>query len=250
MSNPPMAKQRAYQAYRRLWEILDWLYPPRCGGCGQCGSRWCQACHSQSTLIEQNYCPRCGQIQSQPGLCSRCTSRTPVLTGMRSWALFDGPVRNALHRLKYARDIALGEVLSRPLIQLLKQLKWEVDCVLPVPLAQARQKQRGYNQAALLAYPLALATGIKYRSKGVKKIKETRSQVGLSIHQRHENVADAFLADPAIVKNCTVLIIDDVATSGATMESCASAIMIAGANQVYGMTLAQAPAPSTPVLSL
>lgn len=163
-----------------------------------------------------------------------------MISGMRSFARFEGPLRNALHRLKYSRDIALGEVLSQYLINLLSQLDWDIDCILPVPLGHARFEQRGYNQAALLAYPLALATGIAYQPKGLSKIKETATQVGLSFDQRHANVSDAFQADPRIVKNQKILIVDDVTTSGATIESCASAIMIAGANQVYGLTLAQA----------
>jgi len=160
---------------------------------------------------------------------------------MRSWAFFDGPVRNALHRLKYQGDIALGEVLARPMLRLLQNLQWEIDCILPVPLAIDRQRKRGYNQAALLAYPLALGAGIFYGAKGLVKIKETQTQVGLTFEQRHENVEGAFRAYSKIVKNRKVLVVDDVTTSGATIESCASAIMEAGADRVYGMTLAQAP---------
>lgn len=240
MSDSPKGKRRVYQAYRWLWGMLDWLYPPSCAGCGQSGSRWCQTCQVKVTRIENNCCPRCGFYQTRPGLCARCLSDSPALAAMRSWALFEGPLRNALHKLKYARDISLGDTLSRPLVELLDQQGWQVDCVVPVPLGHDRQKQRGYNQAALLAYPIALATGLAYRPKAVKKTMETPSQVGLTIQQRRKNVAGVFLADPTVVKKQRVLIVDDVATSGATIESCAGAIMLAEADQVYGLTLAQA----------
>ncbi|HSQ26183.1 MAG TPA: ComF family protein [Anaerolineales bacterium] len=241
MSNKLKAKQSSYRAYCKLWEILDWIYPPHCGGCGETGSRWCQNCRSQVKLVDKNYCPTCGHVHHSPGLCSRCASHIPSFHSMRSWAFFDGPVRNALHRLKYQGDIALGEVLARPMLQLLQNLQWEIDCILPVPLAIDRQRKRGYNQAALLAYPLALGAGIFYGAKGLVKIKETQTQVGLTFEQRHENVEGAFRAYSKIVKNRKVLVVDDVTTSGATIESCASAIMEAGADRVYGMTLAQAP---------
>ncbi len=244
MSNPQTARRSAYQAYRTMWGFLDWLYPPRCGGCGESGSRWCPVCQSQVVRIDDKICPLCGQIQTKPGICFHCQSRPPSFHAIRSWALFQGPVRNALHRLKYNRDMALGEVLAQPLVQFLYELDWSIDCIIPVPLGRMRQQQRGYNQAALLAYPIALATGIAYQAKGLQKVKETRTQVGLSVNQRRANVAGAYQSDRRIVKGRKVLIVDDVSTSGATMESCASAIMMAGADRVYGMTLAQAPDPS------
>lgn len=250
MHNPLRASSYAYQTYSKLWGILDWLYPPHCGGCGKVGSRWCQICQSQVIQVKSQICPRCGRLGHHSGLCSRCQTHPPSFKAMRSWAIFDGPLRQALHRLKYGRDMALGEILSRPLAQLFSQLDWEIDCILPVPLDPTRKKQRGYNQAALLAFPMALATGTAYEGKGLHKIKETQSQVGLSLEQRRHNVAGAFLADPNRIRHRNVLIIDDVATSGATIESCASAIMLAGADQVFAMTLAQTADPATPVMAL
>lgn len=241
MSNLRSAKHNAFRAYSKLWEILDWLYPPHCGGCGTNGSRWCLVCHSRIVRIENNFCPRCGQIQRSSDICSRCFTQPPVISGVRSFAVFEGPLRNALHRLKYSRDLALAEALSRYLLELFNNVNWEIDCILPVPLSRERYQQRGYNQAALLAYPLALATGLSYQPNGIKKVRDTATQVGLSFEQRHSNVSGAFYADREIVQTKKVLIIDDVMTSGATIESCASAIMRAGAVQVYGMTLAQAP---------
>ncbi len=241
MSNLRSAKLNAFRAYSKLWEILDWLYPPHCGGCGTNGSRWCPVCQSQIVRIENNCCPRCGQIQRGSDICSRCSAQPPVINGVRSFAVFDGPLRNALHRLKYSRDVGLGDVLSKYLLELFNQVNWEIDCILPVPLGRERYQQRGYNQAALLAYPLALATGLSYQPNGIKKTRDTATQVGLSFEQRRTNVSGAFYADRKIVQNKKVLVIDDVMTSGATIESCASAIMRAGAIRVYGMTLAQAP---------
>ena len=230
----------AYRLYQLAWAGLDWLYPPHCGGCEQPGSRWCQDCQNEVKLVSHPVCEYCGQILKAAGVCRSCQQFPPHYSAMRSWAVFDGPVRTALHRLKYNRDVALGEVLARPLIDQLNGLKWRVDLITPVPLGKTRRAQRGYNQAALLAWPLALGCGITYRPQALMKVRETRTQVGLTLTQRRENVAEAFRAKAAEVSGKRILVVDDVTTSGATMEACATALLSAGAERVYGLTLARA----------
>lgn len=141
--------------------------------------------------------------------------------------------------MKYQGDIALGETLSRPLIILARKLDWSIDAIVPVPIGMARKAERGYNQAAILGLPLALGCAIPYRPRWLKKNRETRSQVGLTQAERHENVRAAFTALPGKASGKRVLLVDDVATSGATMEACASALLSAGASEVYGLTLAR-----------
>ncbi len=135
--------------------------------------------------------------------------------------------------------MALAEILARPLIVTLKELQWPIDLVTPVPAGRIHQEERGYNQAALLARPVALGCGIPYRPRALVKIKEARSQVGLTFAERYQNVSGVFLARPAIVQGKNVLVIDDVTTSGATLEACAKAILTARATKVYGLTLAR-----------
>jgi ComF family protein len=173
-------------------------------------------------------------------LCSTCQVEPPHFIAARAWAVFEGPVRQALHRLKYRRDLSLGEILSRPLVELLGDLNWTVDLVVPVPLGVARLHERGYNQATLLARPLALGYGLSFRPQALSRIRETRSQVGLSIAQRRENVSGAFQARTRWVSGRNVLVVDDVATSSATLDACARSLIAAGAAQVYGLTLARA----------
>ncbi|MBN2548614.1 MAG: ComF family protein [Anaerolineales bacterium] len=146
-------------------------------------------------------------------------------------------MRKAIHRLKYDGDMSLGDILSRYLISMYKSLGWQVDMIAPVPISPARRAQRGYNQAALLAFPLALGIGVEYTSDALEKVRETPTQVGLDGAQRRQNVAGAFEARPAIVQGKRVLIVDDVMTSGATLETCSQALVEAGACQVYGLTL-------------
>ncbi len=229
-----------YGLYRLLWSGLDYIYPPLCGGCGKRGRRWCDDCNKTSTRIIPPICGCCGRPSTNSDFCERCKSNHPAFIALRSWAIYCGPIRKAIHHLKYRRDIALGEVLAEGLISILDPLKWPVDMVIPVPLGKVRQNERGYNQAAMLALPLAIAKGLPYRQFALKRVQETASQVYLTREQRAKNVRNAFLADSMIVRGHNILVIDDVTTTGATMHACALALLEADAACVYGLTLARA----------
>jgi predicted amidophosphoribosyltransferase len=107
-------------------------------------------------------------------------------------------------------------------------------------LGTARQRERGYNQVALVARPLAYELGWEYAPDALTKVRETRSQVGLTVSERRENVSKAYQADPAKVKRRAVLLMDDVSTTGSTIASCAEALISAGAREVYALTIARA----------
>jgi ComF family protein len=172
-------------------------------------------------------------------VCHECHEATLNYVALRSCAVFQGKLRDAIHQLKYRRNVSLGQVLAQPMIEQLCELDWPIDLVTPVPLGLARMAERGYNQASLLARPIALYFRKLYRPGIIHRCKETRSQVGLPVALRKENVADAFYAERAMTSGKNVLVIDDVITSGATMNACAKALMDAGAKQVYGYSLAR-----------
>ncbi len=154
--------------------------------------------------------------------------------------IFEGPIRRALLSLKYKRNIGLGEVLADTLAQYARKLDWPVDVITAVPSGRRRLAERGYNQAALLARPLAEKLGKPYSPRLITRARETPTQVGLSPHQRKENVHGAFSAQPTLAGGRTVLVVDDVATTGATLSACADALIQAGAKSVYALTLAKA----------
>ena len=185
-------------------------------------------------------CSRCGLSLDADGACPDCLPGLHHLSALRSWAIYDGPVRSAIHSLKYRGETSLGEILARPLIEILSDLDWQIDLVTPVPLGEGRRKERGYNQAALLARPLALARRLNYHPEALERVRPTRTQVGLSRLDRRRNVAGAFVANPKVAEGKRVLMVDDVLTSGATLEACAQALHAAGATQVYGLTLTRA----------
>jgi len=230
----------AYRAYQFIWELLDWLYPPECGGCGRPGTRWCSECFGSTTEINPPVCPICGSPNFRDEPCMRCEVSHPSFTSLRSYAVFTGSIRSALHRLKYRRDIGLGEVLARPMIEKLLKLNWSLDIVTSVPLGLVRFEERGYNQATLLARPIALSMHLPFSTQLLSRTRETRSQVGLTVSERQENMADAFRAISKSVRGKNILVVDDVATSGATFNACAKALIEGGASKVYGFSLARA----------
>lgn len=239
MPIPERVRRSTYTLYQSLWAGLDWVYPPCCGGCGLPGGRFCRDCQSRIEKIIGPICARCGQPLANAGLCRRCRNTPPSFSCLRSWAIFSGPLRNAIHRLKYRGDIALGEILARPLIEMVEMLRWSVEAVVPVPAGIARKAERGYNQASIIGLPVALACGIPFQPGWLEKIRETPSQVGLTLRQRQENLRSAFKSAAGSAAGKRILIIDDVTTSGATMEACSRALLEGGALETFGLTLAR-----------
>ncbi len=230
----------AYRAYQLIWEALDWLYPPVCGGCERPGKRWCDDCSTNTAEITPPICPICGNPNNHGELCPRCEASRPSFTALRSYSLFSGAIRSAIHRLKYRRDIGLGEVLARPMIKSLQKLNWSLDIITSVPLGLVRFDERGYNQATLLARPIALFMRMPFSTQLLSRTRETRSQVGLTVNERQENMSGAFKAASKSVRGKNILVVDDVATSGATFNACAQALLDGGASKVYGFSLARA----------
>ena len=134
----------------------------------------------------------------------------------------------------------MGESISKQMADYVQSLQWPVDLLTPTPLGKKRLKERGYNQVGLVAQPLAYKLGLHYEPDALKKMRETRSQVGLTIAQRSENVQDAYQADSRVVKGKSVLIMDDVATTGSTISACTAALLSEGAKEVYVLTIARA----------
>jgi len=148
-------------------------------------------------------------------------------------------VRKAIHHLKYQRDLCLSLIFGRALSAELERLAWRPVLVASVPLSPSRQAERGFNQADLLARSLAMASGLRFRRRALRRIRETASQVGLSLKERRQNVRGAFEADHRLVTGREVLVVDDLMTTGATLDACAQALREAGAERVYALTLAR-----------
>lgn len=142
--------------------------------------------------------------------------------------------------MKYRRNIGLGEALAAQMVEFVNSLHWNLDILVPVPLGKKRLRERGYNQVALVARPLAHYAGIQYLPGALSKERDTRSQVGLNVSQRQKNVSNAYRADERKLKGKSVLLVDDVSTTGSTILSCTDALLSAGAREVYAITIARA----------
>ena len=190
--------------------------------------------------MKQPLCTICGLPNVLGGICSQCKINRPSYNLLRSWAVYSGPVQKAIHRIKYKHDFSLGFELARYVFRFVDDMNLFIEGVIPVPLGKKRFRDRGYNQVSMVALPLALKLRIKYMPYGLIRIRETESQVGLNIKDRINNVKDAFLANSHQVSGKNILLIDDVATTGATLTSCANALRMSGASNVFAITLARA----------
>jgi ComF family protein len=218
---------------------LDLLFPLRCLGCGVEGTMLCPSCAGALPRIEPPYCDHCGSPLSQDGLCRSCTIHRPTIDGIRSLFTFEGTVRKAVHGLKYGGLKSAASPLAGLLGQFLDRNPIPADVIVPVPLHKKRLRSRGYNQSSLLAGPVAENAGLPVREHLLVRKRDTVSQAKTSsAAERRRNVQGAFIA-PHSLDGDRVLLIDDVCTTGATMDACATALMAAGARNVWGLTLAR-----------
>ena len=231
----------AYFATKGFWCFIDWLYPPNCAGCGKSGSRWCEECHNQTILFERmSLCHICNRPIHHTGICHFCINHQPDYDIFRSWGVYQGPLRNAMHRLKYEGDIALGDTFAIFLIQMYNEYRWPVDIVVPVPLSKKRFNERGYNQSAFIALSVSLGIKKPISFKALYRIKETNPQFDLSPEERWQNVQGAFKTNKNMIHGKNVLLIDDISTTGATINACAKSMKDAGALSVHALTVSYA----------
>ena len=237
-SAPRAPRPRWPYLIRQLaWASLDLVFTPKCGGCNQLGSRLCAECWSSFQRLGPAVCAECGYPLGPTGVCASGLQRAAPLMGLRSAVRFAGPLRQALHRLKYKRDIILADSLARELARAWQVYALPAWTVLPVPLSAEGWQARGYNQAALLARGFADLARLPYQTEGLTRIRHTPSQVGLPAAARRVNVQGAFQANPARVSGRSFILVDDICTTGATLAACAEALRLAGAAAIWGLTL-------------
>lgn len=216
--------------------VLDFFFPRHCLGCGREGAYFCQRCRDILPFQSPPYCSACGKsLDHHPS----CDDLAPELLALHSVFRFEGVIKKAVHQLKYQnlRDIAAP--LADFMAGYLKSNSLPGDALVPVPLHKSRLRERGYNQSELLAIGLHRLTGLPLFIDTLKKIKQTPPQANsLSVDQRRLAVVDSFRCYNGI-KGRRVILIDDVATSGATLSACARTLTAGGAIEVRALTLAR-----------
>ena len=219
---------------------LDLLFPRWCVGCGREGDFICPYCLKSLPRVIPPICPRCGLPQSNATLCASCLGWQADIDGIRAPFRFDGVMRQAIHQLKYRNLRAMAGLLAGLLNDYLRDNPVPGEVLVPVPLHPKRLRERGYNQSQLLAGELGRLAGLPVADDYLLRERHTSPQARtLTVGERRGNVADAFACRDRRLEGKAVIIIDDVSTSGATLDACARALKAAGAGPVWGLVLAR-----------
>jgi ComF family protein len=230
--------QSQWQAIKDI--ALNLLFPQRCVGCGKEGGLICPACHRNMPRIVPPVCPRCGKSQPNGVICSGCAGWQPNIDGIRSPFRFDGVIRQAVHQFKYQNLRTLAVPLSRFLQEYLTANPIPVEVLVPVPLHPRRLRERGYNQSAMLAENLGKLTDLPLVPDCLIRTRFSIPQARTeNVEERKKNVAGVFTCRSRVLQNKRVLLIDDVATTGMTLDACARALKEGGAASVWGLVLAR-----------
>ena len=220
--------------------VIDFFFPCCCVGCGRVGSFLCPDCRRKLPRLPVPLCPKCGRPQVSGILCPTCRQLQTEIDGIRSPYRFDEVIRKAIHQLKYHNLKAISSCLAELLADYLQSNPLRGEAIVPVPLHPRRLRERGYNQSSLLARKLGKLTNLPVVENCLIRIKEAQPQVKAhNIEERRENVIDAFMCHNEKISGKQIILIDDVCTSGATLESCALALKSKGAASVWGLTLAR-----------
>jgi len=226
--------------------ILNLLFPLTCILCNSLvrERRWgpvCPQCWNRMQPIEPPFCSQCGMpAPFIEGLCGACRLQEHAFDFARSVLVFNDPLREVIHHLKYSDRVSLARPLGNLLCECLEREGFQAHVVLPVPLHRRRERQRGFNQAGLIAEALTKRNRTVDTST-LRRRKNTPSQTGLSRSQRALNLAGAFEVRGR-VPEC-VLVIDDVYTTGSTLHEIAKTLKRHGAKRVEVLTVARVPSP-------
>jgi len=226
-----------------LSDALDVVYPPLCLACDApvSAGHFCASCELSVQRLQPNGCDLCSEPGHHlRGRCERCRGRRKAFERAFAPFVHDGALAKAIHRFKYEDK----PELSRPLGEMLSTSAQDFiaetpSVVTPIPLHESRYRERKYDHAMLLAVTLAKLAGLKLADGALSRVRDTPRQVGLTDEQRVANVRDAFAAG-AEAKGQSVLLIDDVLTTGATAHAAATTLLAAGATRVRVLTLARA----------
>ena len=226
----------AEQAGRTL---LDALYPLECAGCGGSGKIICDRCAENLPLLAPPYCRVCAAY-SEFELCQACAQSGRQFDGVRAPYRYEGSIRQAILALKYGGIKAAAPQLGDMLADYLEANPLPGDLVAPVPMHTSRRRERGYNQAELLARRVAGRCDIPYQADLLARTRRVDPQAGMtSAASRATNVADSVVVSPDNeVSGRQVILVDDVATTGSTLNACSAALKEAGAATVWCLTIA------------
>lgn len=227
--------------------LLDLIYPPRCIFCTtiipiQQEKGICNKCKKSLPFIEGKACQKCGKpIQDLKGrtICFDCVKTSPIYE--RGWSVFiyEGMVKETIYRFKYGGHREYAKYLGHLMTKRIKSEELlEVDLIIPIPIHINRKRKRGYNQAEELAKVVSKELGIPMDTSIITRIKDTKPQSGLSIVQRQNNIKKAFqIKDKINLEQMKILLVDDIYTTGTTINYCSTLLKKRGAKEIYFLSL-------------
>jgi len=219
--------------------FLNLLFPPRCINCGRGGAYICGSCRDMLCPIDAPVCDGCGALLPPGAMCMSCMWHLSQIDGICSVYNFGSVARKAIHQLKYNNLRVIGGTMARLLFGYMTENHLTCDVLIPVPLHKSRLRERGYNQSSLLCRGLGGLCGIPVDEKSLVRSRRTVSQTECDREGRMSNVHGAFECSGDVLKGKNVVLVDDVCTTGATLQACAAALKAEGVITVRGLTFAR-----------
>ena len=233
-----IAPSRKPALIRVLDRALDLVFPPRCVSCDAFGAFICDRCHADMTRADGTRCDTCWMPLDPRSTCRRCYYQRPALLGVRAAIVYEAAARDAVLALKFRGLSAVAPLMARPMAEVLSDWRPPVESIVPVPLSGQRRRLRGYNQSELLAKEVSRLSGIPMGRRSLIRRHHTHAQATLTSDARWQNVDGAF-REGKEAPTGSVLVLDDVITTGATLNACASVLLNEGAGAVFALTFAR-----------
>lgn len=222
-------------------EILDMLFPPRCPFCDRLTVRKkgiCDSCKRKIPYVLEPACKKCGKALSneQQEYCLDCQKKTHMFTQGKALFSYAGRVKDSIYRFKYKNRREYARIYAEEIVK--RYGNWirqrEIEGIVPVPLHKSKKRSRGYNQSQILAEELGNCLGIPVYTQYLQRVKKTKDQKSLkNSKERKNNMKNAFKTSQNVVQLEHILMVDDVYTTGSTIDAAAEALLAAGVKKVY-----------------
>lgn len=225
--------------------VLDILFPRRCPVCheiiGTAGRKTCAECEQKLIAVKEPYCMKCGKPvrRDEDEYCQECREKEQNFIEGRAVFVYDEIMKKSIYRFKYGGRQEYARYYAQEIKRSLggKIQEWDAQALIPIPLHKSRQGSRGYNQAELIAKELEKLTEIPVYRKLIKRVKRTEVQKNLNVNERENNLKRAFKIEKNDVKLKSVILIDDIFTTGSTINEAARCLREAGIPNVYFVVL-------------
>ena len=220
----------------RRW-MQQWALPQHCVLCGEPGASLCEPCHEDLPGLRSPRCPTCAASSVRAERCGQCLTHPPRFAKVSAAVSYGFPIDAVIRRLKYAGDLSLIDPLASLLIECVRD-EMRPSCLVPMPLSAQRLRERGFNQSHEIARSLARRLNIPIAASACRRIRDTPPQAALPLTERRANIRGAFECSSSL-DGARIAVVDDVLTSGATLNELARVLLRAGAAEVTGWVVAR-----------